>query len=392
MSLNVRSLRPLAIGFFAGVMVLGFGLSACGSRKPQAESHGTFTDPIVAATVNSKPIYMSDVEAEATRLGVIRQGESIDTQSPAFFQILETLIESRLLAEEASRRQLDKSAEVRQRLERAREEVLALALSEQIRQTAMGQAEVERLYRDQIRIMPNERETHLRNIQTETREAAQTVLRRLQMGDKFETVAFEMSKDRPSATDGGDIGFVRTSNLPQNLRDVIGQAQVGQLVGPVQSDAGWHILRVEDRRDAQPPSLESMRPRLERHLLFVHGRELIDRLKAEAQIERVIASEQGIGVSPGDGIQPPADSPGAAPAPVPLGPGGVLSKQAPEPAPAPPGVAEPPLPGMTPPPPPQAEAKKARPRPPREEPLIITPEPQPTPEDAPIVIGPERET
>jgi peptidyl-prolyl cis-trans isomerase C len=375
MGQSTRFWRPLAVSMAVLMGVAVLGLSACGNiaRPGRDGDSGGTAAPIVAATVNGKPIYISDVEAEAAVRGVIREGEEFDSSSDEFYQILEDLIETRLFAMEAETRQLDRNADVRHRLERARELILAGALNDQIRNTALDEAAVERMYRDQVRLLRSGREVHLRHALFATKEAAQAAKRRLDAGAAtFEEMAYDASIDRVSGAEGGDMGFVLPERLPDGMREAAAGTPVGQVAGPFQTTAGWNLLKVEERREEAPPSIESLRPKIEQWLMFEEQRRLVEKLKTQARIERIIEQTGGVVAS---------DAPAAKAAKsearrreggqAPMGPGGIAGPSgqaaapASEPSPAP------------------APAKRRPPPPPAEQ---VTPEQIPAPPPA------ERET
>jgi peptidyl-prolyl cis-trans isomerase C len=352
MGLTLRYWRPnwrlLAICLAVIGFVAAAGLSACGDRTRTARpgDGGSAADPIVAATVNGKPIYISDVEAEATVRGIIREGEELDTNADEFFQVLEDLIETRLFAMEAEKRQIDRNTDVRNRLERARELILAGALNDQIRDTALDESAVERMYREQVRLLRNGREVHIRQIVLGGKEAAAAAKRRLDAGEAFEALAYELSLDRATATEGGDMGFQLPEGLPDGLREAAGGTPVGQIAGPIQTTQGWHIIKIEERREEAPPSIESLRPRIEQWLMFEETRRIVEKLKSQSRIERFM-EEGRVAAGPG----------GTAPAAAvrtenrrregqaPMGPGGVAAaagQEAPAaPAPTPPATTPP---------------------------------------------------
>lgn len=354
-----RDWRPLAAA--SGVIAaVAFALVACGdlTRPGRDGDRAASAAPIVAATVNGKPIYISDVEAEATVRGLIREGEEFDTTSDEFYQILEDLIETRLFAMEAETRQLDRNADVRHRLERARELILAGALNDQLRDTALDEAAVEKMYRDQVRLLRSGRgEVHLRHALFATKESAQAAKRRLDAGQStFAEMAYDLSIDRVSGAEGGDLGFVVPESMADGMREAALQTPVGQVAGPFQTNAGWHLLKIEERREEAPPSIESLRPKIEQWLMFEEQRRLVEKLKSQARIERII--EENGGVAAGRDNAAPAEARPARTEPrrrdaAPMGPGGIAGPSA---AVAPPASPEPA--------PPVAAAPKRRPAPP----------------------------
>ena len=376
MGLTTRYWRPLAMVLAVVAVVSAAGLSGCGiGARHRAKDGASTAAPIVAATVNGKPIYISDVEAEATVRGMIREGEDFDPTSDPFYQILEDLIETRLFAMEAEKRQLDRNADVRHRLDRARELILAGALNDEIRNTALDEAAVERMYRDQVRLLRSGREVHVRDAVFATKEAAQAAKRRLDAGGTtFEEMAFNLSVDRVTGAEGGDMGFVLPEALEDGLRQAAGGTAVGQVAGPFQAKDGWHLLKVEERREEAPPSIESLRPKIEQWLMFEEQRRLVEKLKNQARIERIIEDNGGVSASRNN---PAPDSAGAPrpdtrkrdPSQLPMGPGGIAGSagQGIAPAVEPPAAApKGSLPGA-----PPASAPRRRPNPVPAEPSLV---------------------
>lgn len=334
MGLTTRYWRPLAVVLAVVAVVSAAGLSGCGmgARHGRAKDAGSTAAPIVAATVNGKPIYISDVEAEATVRGMIREGEDFDPTSDQFYQILEDLIETRLFAMEAEKRQLDRNADVRHRLDRARELILAGALNDEIRDTALDEAAVERMYRDQVRLLRNGGpQVHLRDAVFATKEAAQAAKRRLDSGAAtFEEVAYDASIDRVTGAEGGDMGFVDPNTLNDGVRQTAQSTPVGQVSAPFQATGGWHLIKIEERKEGAPPSIESLRPKIEQWLMFEEQRRLVEKLKSQARIERIIEDkDSGVSASrampapesAGGGLRPdPRKRDGSQ---LPMGPGGI---------------------------------------------------------------------
>jgi len=285
--------------------------------------------------------------------GFLREGEDLDANSDAFYQALDELIQTRLFAMEAEARGLDRQADVRRQLDNARELVLANSIYEEIDQHATDPAAIERLYRENASRLGQGAEIHLRHIQFNTREAADAAKRRLDSGERFEALAFELSTERDSAADGGDLGFTAVSDLNPAVRDATANVNVGTVIGPIQIDNTWHLFRVDDRRGRGVPSLETLRPRIVDWLRFQEITQLQERLERDARIERL--REPDTSMAPGGEVTAPPDaattaptrpapdvaaSPGQAPPPFPFptGPGGAAPAN-PTPAPtAPPNA------------------------------------------------------
>jgi peptidyl-prolyl cis-trans isomerase C len=329
-----------AAGLIGIGLAIGLTLAGCGLGRDGGGDGGSIRDPVVAASVNGRPIYIEDVRAHAVARGLLQEGEDLDANSDAFYFALEELIQFRLFSMEAEARGLDREPDVRRQLENARERVLANAIYEEIDQHATDPQAIERLYRENAGRLGQGQEIHLRHIQFPTREAADAAKRRLDGGERFEALAFELSTDRENAADGGDLGFRPVADLLPNVREALNGANVGNVVGPLQVENTWQVFRIEDRRERGVPSLETLRPRIVDWLRFQEITQLQERLERDARIERLREQPEEMEPS-GDATAPPdADSqqtpihpaPDAAappgqtppPFPFPMGPGGVV--------------------------------------------------------------------
>lgn len=332
-------------------LVIGLTLAGCGLGRDSSSDGGGINDPVVAATVNGRPIYIEDVRAHAVARGFMQEGEDLDANSDAFFVALEELIQFRLFSMEAEARGLDREPDVRRQLDNARERVLAASIYEEIDQQATDPDAIRRLYDENASRLGRGTEVHLRHMEFTTRELADAAKRRLDSGERFEALAFELSADRETAPDGGDLGWALLTDVQGPIRTAVDDANPGDVTGPVEYENRWHIVRLEDRRERGVPSLEELRPRIVDWLRFQEITRLQERLERDARIERL--REQEIALDPGEETPAPADAadepvrpapdaaapPGqtAPPFPFPMGPGGVVGGTEPQtqrPAPA----------------------------------------------------------
>jgi len=318
----------------AALVWLAFGLAGCGLGRDNSNDASNLHNPVVAATVNGRPIYVEDVRAHAVARGLLQEGEDLDANSDAFYFALEELIQFRLFAMEAEARGLDRQPDVRRQLENARDQVLAGAIYEEIDQHATDPKAIETLYNENAARLGQGQEIHMRHISFDTKEAADAAKRRLATGERFEALAFELSTDRESAADGGDMGWGAVNDLSADWRQATDHANVGDLLGPVQLDNKWELIRVEDRREKGVPSLETLRPRIIDWLRFQEITQLQERLERDARIERLRQPDENAAPPPGS---PPAGA-------TPVTPPSAATAHAMPDASGPPGHAPPPFP------------------------------------------------
>lgn len=237
------------------------------------------------ATVQGHAIWASDVKREAVAQGLVGEGEPLDVTSDLFRRVLDEVIDQKLLAREAERRGLDNSAIAQRRLQATRERILGDMLVENVVNRAISEDKVQRLYQEQLRLARTSEEIRVRLILSRTREEADAVVGILGQGVSFEAVAIERSIDESTRFSGGDLGYSTLDVMPQAYADALRTAQAGSTVGPFQTDGGWAVLRVEDRRRESPPTLEQARPQIVRYLTYEGVRELLTQLRGRADVE-----------------------------------------------------------------------------------------------------------
>jgi peptidyl-prolyl cis-trans isomerase C len=268
--------------FLAAVLAL----SACGQgrnndRPPEANDRAV-------ASVQGDTIWASDVKREAVAQGLIGETEPLDVNADLFRRVLDEVIDRKLLAAEAERRGLDDAALVQRRLEATRERILGDVLIEEQVSGQVSEERIQALYADQVRRAQTTDEVRVRLILSRTREEAAAVIGVLAQGAAFEAVAAQSSIDDATRFSGGDLGYRTLDVLPQAYADALRNQAAGSTVGPVQTEAGWAVLRVEDRRRETPPTLEQARPQIVRFLTYEGIRQQLEQLRGRAKIERLI--------------------------------------------------------------------------------------------------------
>ena len=253
----------------------------------------------VVATVQDETIWASDVKREAVAQGLIGEDEALDTTSDLFRRVLDEVIDQKLLAGEAQRRRLDSSPLAQRRLEATRERILGDMLVESVVNKAVSDQAVQTLYNEQLRLAKTSEEIRVRLILSRTKPEADAVIGILGQGAGFEAVAAERSIDEATRFSGGDLGYSTLDVMPQAYADALRDKPAGATVGPFQTEGGWAVLRVEDRRKENPPTLEQARPQIVRYLTYEGVRQLLEQLRGKAKVD----------------VRLPAQTPPASPAP-----------------------------------------------------------------------------
>lgn len=261
-------------------------ISACNSGGDRVKTERLRGDPSVVVIVEGEPIYYSDVEQEAKAQATIKAGEKLDVRSPEFDRILQELIDQKLLAQEAHRRGLDQDEEAQFRLAMARERTLGLLLMEDLVAAKVTPEAVERLYREQLKLLQLGQETRVRQIVVATQAEAVALKRQLDRGADFAKLAFQRSLDTDTRLDGGDLGFITPETKPPVFAEAVQNTEVGKVSEPFELERSWRLIMVVERREEQPPSLEESRDKLVRFLTFDQIQTVLEDLRQEARVEQ----------------------------------------------------------------------------------------------------------
>jgi len=211
------------------------------------------------AIVNGKPIPLSRLNALTEQ--VEQSGRTIDDATKA--QIKEELILREVFSQEAERRGLKATPAYRQKMELIAQGLLLTELTEDFqRKNPVTDAEIRAEF-DRAIAASAGKEYRARHILVETEEQAKDVIAQLKKGGAFEDLAKKLSKDPGSGANGGDLDWANPGSFVPEFSQAMTQLAKGQLSeAPVKSDFGWHIIRVDDIRDAALPTLDDVKPQI----------------------------------------------------------------------------------------------------------------------------------
>lgn len=308
-----RATAAVVAGLLAAGMLLA--LAACG-QKPTAQRAPEPGDKAVA-TVNGQQVWASDVKREAVAQGLIGEGEPLDVSSELFHQMLDEVVDERLLAAEAVKRRMDRDPVAQRRLAAARDRILGDMLVQSMVDKAVTDQAIQTLYQEQLKRSKLTDEIRARQIVVATTVEAEAVRKQLASGASFEALALQHSIDAATRFNGGDLGYLTSDVMPEPYGAALKDAKAGQVVGPVKVDNGFAVLKVEDRRQEQPIPLEQARPQIVRFLTYDEVRDLLKRLRDQSKIKLLIAPPTDVPGAPTEPASAPAAAFAAKPASAP---------------------------------------------------------------------------
>jgi len=264
---------------FVGIAgMTGLLLTAFLSAAPAAED----VDPVVAR-VDGMEIHRSDVEESRHRLP--QRFQAVPLESVYGF-LVNSLIDSKLVVAEARKIKLQESAEVKKAMARIEEQVLERAFLGAYIEQRITDEQLQAAYQAQIKGMAGEEEIHAAHILLETEAQARQVITELKGGADFAELAKSRSKG-PSGPNGGDLGFFGKKQMVEAFSTAAFALKKGAYTTePVQTQFGWHVIKLIDRRKAKAPSFKESEPKLRQEVSGKIGAELLQRIRKAATIER----------------------------------------------------------------------------------------------------------
>ncbi len=237
----------------------------------------------VLATVDGTEITDADV---ALALDDIGPTMPQDMQGPARdTYVLDYLIDLKLVARKAEADKAFDQAEFARRMAYYRDKVMMEGSLGTLGKQNNSEEALRKIYEDVAKAQKPDAEIHARHVLVPTEAEAKAALKRLQGGEDFAKVAKDVSKDPGS--EGGDLGWFTKDQMVPEFAEAAFNLKVGQLSEPVKSQFGWHVIRLEERREKPFPAFEIVREQVARYAVQKAQSEYITKLRAGAKIERI---------------------------------------------------------------------------------------------------------
>ncbi len=271
----------------ASLLVLPLAAGCSKQANSQNESQpasdtDSASDPILAR-VNGIAIHESDLAMAAQDIGQELQQVPPDQQR---YQLISYVADIILVSQAADAKKLDNDADFKRHLAFIRNKMLMGMQLEQEAKSAVTPEAEHALYDQSVKPMGAEEEVHARHILVETEDEAKAILEQIKGGADFAQMAKDKSKD-PGAADGGDLGYFTKDQMVPEFAEVAFKMYPGQLSNPIKTQFGWHIIKVEDRRQRAVPDFDKIKDQIDAFLVRKAQSEYVAKLRQTAKIERV---------------------------------------------------------------------------------------------------------
>ena len=218
---------------------------------------------VVVATVNNEQILSGHLLQAFQNLPPKHRQRGLRA---VYADLLEQLIENRLLTYHGRDNNLAGDPEVKARVREAEDQIIARVYLNRLVSQTVTEKKLKARYEELAKNTPSQEEVWARHVLVSTEKEAREVMILLRGGQPFEEVAKTHSKD-PAASKGGDLGYFRAGDMVKPFSDAAFSMKPGEIsTTPVKTEFGWHIIKVENRRQSSVPPFERVRRQIARDL------------------------------------------------------------------------------------------------------------------------------
>lgn len=243
-------------------------------------------DDAVLARINGTEIKESDLKLAETEVGA--EINSVPAEKRRRL-LLEFLIEMRLFADAADGAKLTSGPDFEQRLAYWSTRAKRDAFYEASVKGAIGEGLVRGIYDDKVKMIPREDEVDARHILVDSEDKAKEVLGKVEKGEDFAKLAEAYSSDPASKANGGKLGYFSKGQMVKEFAEAAFALKKGEVSKPVQSKFGWHVIKVDDRREKALPTFEEVKDQIVDGMVQQKGQQVATELREKAKIDYVDA-------------------------------------------------------------------------------------------------------
>ncbi|MBB3316631.1 peptidyl-prolyl cis-trans isomerase C [Rhizobium sp. BK181] len=276
----------------------------------QAPAHAQDKPDPVVAKVGDVEIHQSDLDLAVANLDPQLAQLPDDQKKVA---ALSAAIDVKLLAQDAIAEKLDQTAEFKKRMQYLADRELHNAYFKKHVVDTVTDDEVKARYDKEVAALPKQEEVHARHILVKTEDEAKEVIKQLDAGKNFADLAKEKSTD-PNKADGGDLGYFTKGRMVKEFEVAAFALDKGTYTKtPVKTDFGYHVILVEDKRDAPPPAFDQVKDQVRQLVMRDKYLALLAAAKEKSKVditdEALRKGYDDANKQPQPGDEPPAAQP-----------------------------------------------------------------------------------
>lgn len=236
------------------------------------------------ATVNGIAITESDLKLAEDEIG----RDLGNLPDPTKRRVLvEFLIENNLFAKAAESAKLSEGAAFEERMKYWRNRALRDAYFDKEINSSVSDQAAKTYYDDQVKGLKPKEEVEARHILVDTEEKAKELKKKIDEGADFAALAKENSNDPGTKDEGGKLGYFSTGQMVPAFEQAAFALKKGEVSAPVKSQFGWHLIKLEDRRQKPPPTFDEVKDRILASMIHQRAQAVAAKLREDAKIEYI---------------------------------------------------------------------------------------------------------
>jgi len=259
------------------IALIAVVIAAVGSLSAGAQER-------VIAKVNGKTITDTDMKLAEAEIGSDLGSLPEATKRRV---LIEFLIETQLFADAAEGQKLVVGNGFEEPMQYWRRRALRDAYFDKSVRESISDAEARKFYENQVGAQKSDQEVRARHILVESKDKAREVYEKLAHGSDFARLAKEYSKDPGSKDQGGDLGFFGRGQMVPQFEEAVFRLKKGEVSEPFESQFGWHIVRLDDRRQRSAPTFEAVKGQVVASMIHKRAQQVAADLRGKAQIEYI---------------------------------------------------------------------------------------------------------
>lgn len=234
------------------------------------------------AIVNGKPVPKARADQLISQIAKSGQPRSPEMES----KVKDEVVLREIFMQEAERRGLAASTDYKAQLELARQSLLIRELfADYAKKNPVTDAEAKAEY-DKFKAQAPSKEFHARHILVKTEDEAKALIKQLNGGAKFDDLATKNSIDTESAKNGGDLGWSTPDTYVPEFGQALSQLKGGEMTQtPVKTQFGFHIIKLEETRDAQFPAFDDVKAQIVQRISQQKVAEFQEELRTKAKTD-----------------------------------------------------------------------------------------------------------
>ena len=272
---------------FLATALLSIGLAISVAHAKDEKASDVKKEDTVVATVNGDKIMKSALDGY---LQVIKRSPSGSAVKPA--EALDDLVATELALQEAKKTDILSRADIKKKIsDFTRNVLLTTWTKEKVKSFDISDADIKKEYDETVKKLTS-KEFNARHILLKTEDEAKAVIKEIAGGADFAKVA-EKKSTGPSAKNGGSLGWFKANTMVPAFADAVKKMKKGDVSKePVKTQFGYHVIKLEDIRDAKLPTLDILKPKLTRKLSQKKMLAYMDKIKETADIKINLPKEK----------------------------------------------------------------------------------------------------